>query len=118
MIVLRQLATLGFVSGILGVFFYPTPQASFLEHILVGTHGAHSSGFADAITPCTKYVAGVQRLGRRTAAQSIRASFHDFVTADVTTGTGGIDASVGFETLRERNSGSAMNDTLGFLESM
>lgn len=40
-------------------------------------------------------------------------SFHDFVTADVTAGTGGIDASIGFKTLREENSGRAMNDMLG-----
>lgn len=38
----------------------------------------------------------------------------DFVTANVTSGTGGIDASIGFETLRPENSGSAMNDSLSF----
>lgn len=36
------------------------------------------------------------------------------VTADIAAGTGGIDASIGFETLRPENSGSAMNDSLGF----
>jgi hypothetical protein len=113
MIISRQIATLGFVSGAWGVFFYPTSQASILEHILVDTHGAHSSGFAYAITPYTNYVSGVQTLGRTTAAHWIRVSFHDFVTADVTAGTGGIDASIGFKTLREENSGSAMNDMLG-----
>jgi hypothetical protein len=46
---------LGLLSGANGTFFYPTPQASLLEHILVDTHGAHSSGFVDAITPCSKY---------------------------------------------------------------
>lgn len=95
-------------------FFYPTVQASLLEHILVDTHGGHSSGFADAITPCTNYVSGSQTLGRETAAQWVRVAFHDFVTAHVSEGTGGIDASIGFETLREENSGSAMNDSLGF----
>lgn len=38
----------------------------------------------------------------------------DFATADVEKGTGGIDASIGFETLRPENSGSAMNDSLAF----
>lgn len=39
----------------------------------------------------------------------------DFSTADVEEGIGGMDASIGFETLRPENSGSAMNDTFGFL---
>jgi hypothetical protein len=46
--------TLGFLSGASGTFFYPNSQASLIEHILVDTHGARSSGFADAITPCSK----------------------------------------------------------------
>jgi hypothetical protein len=29
-------------------FFYPDALASSLEHILVDTHGAYASGFADA----------------------------------------------------------------------
>jgi hypothetical protein len=95
-------------------YFYPTPQASLLEHILVDTRGAHASDFVDAITPCTNYVSGAQTFGRTTAAQWLRVAFHDFVTSDVAAGTGGIDASIGFETLREENSGSAMNDSLGF----
>jgi hypothetical protein len=53
-------------------------------------------------------------MGRTTAAQWIRVAFHDFVTADVANGTGGIDASIGFETLREENSGSAFNDSFSF----
>lgn len=102
------------LSTTLAAFFYPAVQRSLLEHILVDTHGAHSSGFADAITPCTNYVSGAQTLGRETAAQWLRVAFHDFVTAHVVDGTGGIDASIGFETLREEDSGSAMNDSLGF----
>lgn len=95
-------------------FFYPTVQASLLEHILVDTHGAHASGFADAITPCTNYVNGNQSIGRETAAQWLRVAFHDFVTAHVSDGTGGIDASIGFETLRSEDSGSAFNDSFSF----
>jgi hypothetical protein len=36
----------------------------------------------------------------------------DFVTADVAAGTGGLDASIGFETLRPENVGVAFNDSL------
>ncbi|TVY44967.1 WSC domain-containing protein [Lachnellula occidentalis] len=105
---------LHFLTPASSTYFYPTVQASLLEHILVDTHGAHASDFIDAITPCTNYVNGAQTLGRTTAAQWIRVAFHDFVTADVAAGTGGVDASIGFETLREENAGSAMNDTLSF----
>lgn len=95
-------------------FFYPDVQSSLLEHILVDTHGAYWSGFAFAITPCSNYVSGPQTLGRETAAQWLRVAFHDFVTAHVDEGAGGMDASIGFETLREEDSGSAFNDSLTF----
>jgi hypothetical protein len=95
-------------------FFYPDALTSSLEHILVDTHGAYSSGFADAITPCSNYVSGAQTLGRDTALQWLRVAFHDFVTANVSAGTGGIDASIGFETLRAEDSGSAFNDSFAF----
>lgn len=101
-------------SAVQGTFFYPTPQSSLLEHILVDTHGAHRSGFADAITPCSNYVSGSQLSGREAAAQWLRNAFHDFVTADVASGTGGMDGSIGFETLREEDSGTAFNDSLTF----
>ncbi|RFU30513.1 hypothetical protein B7463_g5832, partial [Scytalidium lignicola] len=95
-------------------FWYPDPLYSSLETILVQTHGAFASGFANAITPCSNYVSGNQTLGRETASQWLRVAFHDYVTANVSAGTGGIDASIGFETLREENSGAAFNDSFGF----
>jgi hypothetical protein len=107
---------LSIIPPVRSTFYYPTPLSSLLEHILVDTHGAHSSPFALAITPCSNYVSGAQTLGRETAAQWVRVAFHDFVTADLEAGTGGIDASIGFETLRAENSGSAMNDSLRFFQ--
>lgn len=38
----------------------------------------------------------------------------DFATASVAAGTGGLDASVGFETTRHENAGPAINDSLFF----
>lgn len=118
------------------VLTWPSPLYDSLEHLLVDTSGANDAGFKAAITPCTNYVSGSQLLGRETAAQWIRVAFRafylvsclkssvypflktfiadDFATADVEKGTGGIDASIGFETLRPENSGSAMNDSLAF----
>jgi hypothetical protein len=98
--------------------YYPTPQTYLLEHILVDNWGAYASNFSSAITPCTNYVTEVGppavNSGRTTAAQWMRVAFHDFVTANVSAGTGGVDASIGFETLRSENSGSAMNDSFTF----
>lgn len=102
----------------LAALYYPTPQAAFLEHILVDNWGAHASNFSSAITPCSNYVTEVgapaASSGRTTAAQWMRVAFHDFVTADVGAGTGGVDASIGFETERGENSGSAFNDSFTF----
>lgn len=102
----------------LAAFYYPTPQAAFLEHILVDNWGAYASNFSSAITPCSNYVTEVGEpavnSGRTTAAQWMRVAFHDFVTADIGAGTGGIDASIGFETERGENSGSAFNDSFTF----
>ncbi|KAK1910799.1 hypothetical protein P3342_008679 [Pyrenophora teres f. teres] len=98
--------------------YHPTLQTSLLEHILVDNWGAYASNFSSAITPCDRYVTqtGTAALtsGRTTAAQWMRVMFHDFITANVSAGTGGLDASIGFETAREENKGSAFNDSFTF----
>ncbi|OTA66020.1 heme peroxidase [Hypoxylon sp. EC38] len=100
------------------MFYYPSPAAWALEHILVDNWGAYASNFSSAITPCENYVTEVGlpaiKSRRTTAAQWLRVAFHDFATADVATGTGGVDASIGFETEREENSGTAFNDSFTF----
>ncbi|KAI1098351.1 heme peroxidase [Jackrogersella minutella] len=100
------------------MFYYPSPVFSALEHILVDNWGAYASNFSAAITPCDNYVTevGLPAINSRrtTAAQWMRVAFHDFATADVAAGTGGIDASIGFETAREENTGSAFNDSFTF----
>ncbi|KAI4705879.1 hypothetical protein J4E81_000764 [Alternaria sp. BMP 2799] len=102
-------------------FYYPTPALSFLEHILVDNWGAYASNFSSAITPCTNYVSQTgttgRNSGRTTAAQWMRVMFHDFITANVSAGTGGIDASIGFETAREENKGMADLVALGTVMS-
>ncbi|KAI0571494.1 heme peroxidase protein [Pyrenophora tritici-repentis] len=98
--------------------YHPTIQISLLEHILVDNWGAYASNFSSAIAPCDRYVTqtGTAALtsGRTTAAQWIRVMFHDFITANVSAGTDGLDASIGFETAREENKGSAFNDSFTF----
>ncbi|KAI1207825.1 heme peroxidase [Annulohypoxylon truncatum] len=106
------------VKPVVAMFYYPNPAASALEHILVDNWGAYASNFSSAITPCDNYVTevGLPAINSRrtTSAQWLRVAFHDFATADVAAGTGGLDASIGFETEREENSGSAFNDSFTF----
>ncbi|KAI0848785.1 heme peroxidase [Daldinia vernicosa] len=100
------------------MFYYPNVAVSALEHILVDNWGAYASNFSSAITPCDNYVTEVGQPAinsrRTTSAQWLRVAFHDFATADVAAGTGGLDASIGFETARGENSGTAFNDSFTF----
>lgn len=73
--------------------------------------GYRKSGFADAVTPCGYSAAGP---GRITAAEWIRTAFHDMITGDVYFGSGGLDASIMFETNRAENIGAAFNSSLAF----
>ncbi len=112
-------------------YVWPDHVMDEVEHLLVDTAGFNDGTFKRAITPCSNYVSGAQNLGRETAAQWIRVSFRecknsrgllrffstwpdDFATANVAEGTGGLDASIQFETDRAENSGAAMNDSMAF----
>ncbi|CAD6569744.1 MAG: hypothetical protein ASARMPRED_003128 [Alectoria sarmentosa] len=87
-----------------------------IEHLYFD---AAPAGILSAITPCSNYYdpstgASNNSLGMNTAAEWIRTAFHDFVTANIYSETGGIDASIGFETTRAENVGPAFNDALTF----
>jgi len=87
-----------------------------IEHLYLD---AANAGFFSAVTPCTNYVnpqgtGPNNNLGRQTAAEWVRTAFHDFVTANIYTESGGLDASIGFETTRDENVGVAFNDALTF----
>lgn len=113
-----QLLLLALATQTTAMFYYPSAQVSQLEHLLVDNWGAGASNFSSAITPCDRYVTEVgdaaANSGRTTSAQWLRVAFHDFATADVGAGTGGLDASIGFETARDENKGSAFNDSFTF----
>lgn len=55
--------------------------------------------------------------GRTNSAEWVRTAYHDMATADVEAGTGGIDASIGFERTRPENVGRSIFDTLLFFEN-
>ncbi|KAJ4321700.1 hypothetical protein N0V94_002792 [Neodidymelliopsis sp. IMI 364377] len=82
-----------------------------MEDLLVLQGGYIREGFIDGISPCTR---NPNSPGRQTAAEWIRTSFHDMATFDKATGTGGLDASIQFETDRPEDTGDAFNATLQF----
>ncbi|KAF7350334.1 Peroxidase [Mycena venus] len=74
-----------------------------------------STVLGDFIEPCSAPVLPGIRLA---AAEWLRTAYHDMATHNVSTGLGGLDASIGFETDRPQNIGSAMNDSLNFFVSL
>lgn len=62
-----------------------------MEHIMVDNGGTNSDGFVDAVTPCSNYVGFASNAtdrGEQSSAEWTRIVFHDFVTANVSAGTG------------------------------
>ncbi|KAL7781786.1 heme peroxidase [Trichoderma afarasin] len=55
-------------------------------------------------------------IGRSFGAEWIRNAYHDMATADVSAGTGGLDASIVFEMDRSENVGDAFRETLGIFQ--
>ncbi|KAM0441993.1 hypothetical protein ACHAQK_004931 [Fusarium lateritium] len=76
---------------------------------MLGGYGKR--GFADAIITCGF---GANEQGRQNSAEWIRTAFHDAVTHDAKAGTGGVDASIFWETKRPENPGRAFENTFGF----
>ncbi|RGP73597.1 hypothetical protein FSPOR_1973 [Fusarium sporotrichioides] len=83
----------------------------YLEDLQYNQGGYNKFGFADALVTCTF---GNSQPGRQNSAEWIRTAFHDAVTHDAKAGTGGLDASIFWETNRAENPGDAWNNTFGF----
>jgi hypothetical protein len=131
-------AALLFFASVLTIseaYSWPNYVMDELEHLLVDNGGFNDAGVKQAITPCINYVSGPKTAGRITAAEWTRVLFRmclsvrfvrlfvkslnilpsdDFVTANVSAGTGGLDASIAFEANREENSGLYINNTMAF----
>lgn len=91
-------------------YIWPNPQTDLLESMLYEQQGFGSANSpATFIVPCDKVTFGT---GRNGAAEWLRTAYHDMATADVDAGTGGIDASIGFEVNRDENVGIGFNETL------
>ncbi|KAJ4290373.1 hypothetical protein N0V90_010589 [Kalmusia sp. IMI 367209] len=94
-------------------YIWPGPH-DHMEDLLYLQSGFSRFGFVDGILSCAF---GQNIPGRQNSAEWIRTAYHDMATADVDAGTGGLDASIMFETLRGENKGSAFNNTFGHLAS-
>lgn len=92
-------------------------ETDILESIYYQQVGYRERRFGVFVRTCD---AGATNLGpgRTNAAEWVRTAYHDMATADVEAGTGGIDASIGFERARPENVGSrAFTDALLFFEN-
>ncbi|UKZ96237.1 uncharacterized protein TrAFT101_011038 [Trichoderma asperellum] len=91
-------------------YIWPNAKTDLLESMLYEQQGLGSGNSpATFIVPCEKVNFGT---GRNGAAEWLRTAYHDMATADVVAGTGGIDASIGFEVNRDENPGVGFNETL------
>ncbi|KAH8885377.1 heme peroxidase [Thozetella sp. PMI_491] len=90
-------------------YVWPNEQSDELENILY----EQSNGLASEVANC----AGAGNFGSGTSfgAEWLRNAYHDMATADIDAGTGGLDASIVFETSRPENVGNAFAETLGSL---
>jgi hypothetical protein len=80
-----------------------------LEDVMFLNTGYMSRGFSAPITPCSFSAAGP---GRQTAAEWLRAGFHDMATTNIFFAPhGGIDASLAFELNDGENIGAGFNST-------
>ncbi|KAL6886068.1 heme peroxidase [Trichoderma evansii] len=111
--VLSAITKLGLVAGSAyaeSEYIWPNAKTDLLESMLYEQQGFGAGNSpATFIVPCEKVNFGT---GRNGAAEWLRTAYHDMATADVVAGTGGIDASIGFEVNRDENPGVGFNETL------
>ena len=78
-----------------------------LEDIMYLQGGYGRRGFHDGVTPCSAFPqGGPNTQHRHAAAEWVRTAFHDAITHNKEAGTGGLDASILYETDRPENKGS------------
>ncbi|KAM0261106.1 hypothetical protein ACHAQJ_002367 [Trichoderma viride] len=111
--VFSSIAGLGLAAGSAyaeNEYTWPNAKTDLLESMLYEQQGFGAGNSpATFIVPCEKVVFGT---GRNGAAEWLRTAYHDMATANVVAGTGGIDASIGFEVNRDENPGIGFNETL------
>lgn len=97
-------------------YVWPNEEIDELERVLFeqdSIFGSHSGpgSIASFVSDCSGLGAGGPGGGRNFGAEWLRNAYHDMSTADVTAGTGGLDASIVFEMGRPENPGKAFAET-------
>ncbi len=100
-------------------YTWPNTQTDYLEKLLYEqiTNLGAIAGLPSGVASCAKTAVDFPgpTVDRTNSAEWLRTAFHDMATADVVAGTGGIDASIGFEFAdRPENVGRAFIESIGF----
>ncbi|KAK5447816.1 hypothetical protein LTS15_009315 [Exophiala xenobiotica] len=92
---------------------WPSPTYDELEDLMLLNDGYNARDFPFPLLPCTF----ARAPGFSIAGGFLRTGFHDMAAADIHTGIGGLDASIGFEldsTVYTENAGVAFNNSLTY----
>ncbi|EXJ76045.1 uncharacterized protein A1O5_00553 [Cladophialophora psammophila CBS 110553] len=91
---------------------WPSPAYDEIEDLMLLNSGVNARNFPFPVVPCTF----APTPGHSVAGGFLRTAFHDMAPADVAAGTGGLDASIGFELLEPyiENTGPAFNASLTY----
>lgn len=95
-------------------YVWPNEEIDELERILFeqeSIFGSSPASLASIVSDCSGFGAGSPGGGRNFGAEWLRTAYHDMSTADVNAGTGGLDASIIFETDRPENPGKGFSET-------
>ncbi|KAF8188818.1 heme peroxidase, partial [Mycena galopus ATCC 62051] len=93
----------------------PSPYDA-LEDFYTVSNGFGSSGIVGEVDPCSLAPPGVMVFRKRPSPMVFTATsaYHDMATYNISTGLGGLDGSITFETNRPENIGTAFNTTALF----
>ncbi|EJD48418.1 putative L-ascorbate oxidase [Auricularia subglabra TFB-10046 SS5] len=95
-------------------YVWPNPRLDDIESARWDADGWNvRTSIMSGLKPCDFFFRGPNK-GRSNAADWIRTAFHDMATHDTVTGTGGMDASIRFETSRAENAGTGFSNTISF----
>ncbi|KAH8892150.1 heme peroxidase [Thozetella sp. PMI_491] len=112
---LPSLLIIGLAGGTSG-YTWPDARIDHVESLLYEQKGSASAlSPALEVNTCDRVPNQRPRNGRTNSAEWLRLAYHDMATANVHEGTGGIDASIGFEFQdRAENPGMAFSASLDF----
>ncbi|KAL6872280.1 heme peroxidase [Trichoderma longibrachiatum] len=99
-------------------YIWPDPKIDELEKLLYEQENPFDGpgSLASFVDGCSGPAERALGIGRSFGAEWIRNAYHDMSTADVSAGTGGLDASIVFEMDRLENIGDAFQETLNIFK--